>query len=162
MICWPIGLILTLYSDQRVIHPIYFGFAIYIVASGCFFYTFCWAISTMLKIVRLSCPVDLPRWRSFFYLLCDLVEQTNKCFGPILLSSLLFLFIWTINGSFYIMVNLREHKRDQSILLFLVLEMTTIFLFFLLIYASHRIRKEVFYSLKAQIYIKSCSIACIV
>ena len=146
MTCWPIGLILTLYSDQRIIHPIYFGFAIYGAASGSFFYSFCWVISTMLTIVRLSRPVDLPRWRSFFDLMSDLVDQTNKCFGPILLSSFSFLFVWTINGSFYIMVNLRERGGDKSVLLFLVMEITTICIFFLFIYASHRIRREVFYN----------------
>jgi len=145
MTIWPLGLTLSLYSVQQAIHPIYFGFGIYVCASFCFLYFFCWVISSMIHILSRSKPVDFHSWRSFFDLMIDLIEQSNKCFGPTLLCTFVFLSIWFVNGSFYIMVNLREHGLDRNVLLFFLVEVFALFVFFLLIYASHRIRKEVLY-----------------
>lgn len=145
MTTWPLGLILSLYSAQQAIHPIYFGFAMYVVTNLCFFYFFCWVISKMIHIIRLSKPVDLHRWRAFFDLMTDLIEQSNKCFGPTILCTFVFLSIWFVNGSFYIMVNIREYGLDRNVLPFFMVEVFALFLFFLMIYACHRIHQEVRY-----------------
>lgn len=145
MTTWPLGFTLSLYSVQLAIHPIYFGFVIYIFTNFCFFFFFCWVISSMIHIVCISKPIDLNRWRAFYDLMVDLIEQFNKCSGPGLLYTFVFLSIWFVNGSFYIMVNLRENGLDRNVLLFFSVEVFSLFVFFLLIYASHRIHKEVRY-----------------
>jgi len=75
----------------------------------------------------------------------DLIEQSNKCFGPTLLGTFVFLSIWFVNGSFYIMVNLSEYGLDMNVIPFFLVEVFALFLFFLMIYASHRIHNEVRY-----------------
>lgn len=145
MTTWPLGLTLSLYSVQQAIHPINIGFGIYIYANSCFFYFFCWMVSKMLYILRQSHPVDIHRWRSFFNLMVDLIDQANKCYGPTLLFSFVFLAIWFVNGSFYILVNIRENELDRNVLLFSLVEVIAFFILFLIIYASHRICEEVSY-----------------
>ena len=143
LIVWSIGLVVSLFSDQEAIHPIHFAGNIFPIASFCVNLTLSWMIFTMLRILRQSKAVDVVRWRRFYDLLCDLINTMNKGFGFLSMVNIIYLFIWFVNASFYVLTNVRDNGPDSITSLFLLLEIVTLVIFILIIYAPHLIKQEV-------------------
>jgi len=137
------GVVNFLFLDEEILHPVHFAFTIYLISGVLFFHSLGWMVFTMLRILRQSEHIDLIRWRSFYDLIYDVIDEMNKSFGPFVLVALISIFIWLINSSFFILVSLRENGINLNIMIFIFLDVIAFTLFFFVVYVPHRIRKEV-------------------
>lgn len=98
----------------------------------------------ILCILRHRDPMELNQVHRTYLLVYDLVNQLNRCFGPILLVLVIFFFIWTINGSFHVIIGFREKGTDVGVMTTLAVQLVVLPYFLSMLYIPNRIKMEVF------------------
>ena len=84
------------------------------------------------------------RWGRCFSLIAESVDHLNRCFGMILLSFLVFFFIWFVNGTYLVIFGFREKGLSDSVsLLLLTIEISTFPYVVWALYVPHHIKQEV-------------------
>lgn len=106
-----------------------------------------WMVSNMLQILSKRIYLITSgdnRWGCCFSLIVEMVDHLNCCFGMILLSFLVFFFVWFVNGTYTVMSGFRERGLKDSIsLLLLTMEISTFPVLISILYIPHRITQEV-------------------
>lgn len=132
--------------------PLQYIFFIYIAIGYNIFFSLGCVISTMINILGkrahlLVSDGGTDLWGHCYGLIVQLISLVNKSFGLQLLWILVFYFIWTINGMFYILVGFRERGLlDKATLLVIALQIVVFVVLLIFLYIPHRIVSEVKHS----------------
>jgi len=139
-------------------HPLQYIFFIYIAIGFNLFFSLGCIISTMINILGkrihlLISDGDADLWGHCYGLIVQLISSVNKSFGLQLLWVLVFYFIWTVNGMFYILVGFRERGLlDKATLLVIALQIVVFLVLLIFLYIPHRIVSEVNQNIQLVLY----------
>jgi len=144
--------LLLSFTTDLIIHPIQFFSVNYLSIGINLFITLGCAVSNMIhilgtrKVLLMSAnsEVNRLRWCRCIGLLVELVNQINRCFGPLLLAALVYYFILLVNGTFYGVLKLQEKGLlDSSAWMPFVIQIIIFPIFLFTLYFPHRILQEV-------------------
>lgn len=135
-----------------IIHPIQFFAVNYLSIGIILFMTTGCMVSTMIhilgrrKVLLMSANSEAYsiRWCRCSGLLIELVNQINRCFGPLLLAALVYYFILLVNGTFYGVLMFQERGLlDPSAWVPFMVQISIFPIFLLTLYYPHQISQEV-------------------
>jgi len=110
------GITLVFYPTAGFHLPIKVVFFVYLTTGIIVFVTLGWLLFTMLSILASKIDMALERshsfglgsqmdgWQACYHMICNDVNELNSCFGFCVLVFLIFSFIWTINGTFVVLM----------------------------------------------------------
>lgn len=134
---------MAVYPTKGVIHPSKLFLSLYFTTGSILFMTLTWTVSSMLRIICERVSIEPNRLQNCYRLIYGLINELSHCFGPFLLIMVAFFFVWTINGSFHVIVGFREKGADVDILLNLLVQLVVFPFFVLLLFLPNRIEQEV-------------------
>lgn len=83
----------------------------------------------------------LETWRRNHALACELVEMVNKCFGLVMLITLVNIFVSFVTTSFEIVRSMQDDETLPSLLIFIFVKKTILLI--LMFYEPYRLQAEV-------------------
>lgn len=110
-----------------------------------FSYTACITLKSLKDDVK-NCSkwgeIQIGKTKRHYALVCQFVEEIDKCFGAVYLILITSTFIRTINNTFYSLVYYQRDRQMNSFtsLLYIVKDLL---IFATFIYIAHKIRREV-------------------
>lgn len=82
-------------------------------------------------------------WQACYHMICNAVNELNSCFGFCVLVFLIFSFIWTINGTFVVLMEFIVKGPSYGAFVALILLIASLVCFSVVVYVPHQIESEV-------------------